>query len=396
MLLLAADRERARCDEPRLQRSRRPAPRARRRARHVRPARPVRELPRRRRAPAHPDADAPGLLQTFAVHWRRLVEVVVDFVLITGAFAAAYVLQFGWHGTTNQRHMRSGHAADRDRGALPRLRPVRPLPLDLALRGRARRRRDRVRRRRLGAGRVRVHRARRIRSATSRASFFLIDALLCAAVIVASRLIERTLVTRPPLVSRPHGAAHADRRRRAHGPQPDARASRDGRRARARLRRRQPAAAAPPHRTECRSSAARTSSSGCSAPRARHRARDDPGRPARSARRDRRRLRRRGHPVPLRPARDRPRSARRHSAPGPSERAAGRAVAPRPLPRRDPVRVAALAILSLLFWEASIRQDADDLHRRARVVAALARDRSDRARGAARRADLLQVALRVS
>ena len=41
----------------------------------------------------------------FAVHWRRLVEVVVDFVLITGAFVAAYLVRFGWPGTTNQRHI---------------------------------------------------------------------------------------------------------------------------------------------------------------------------------------------------------------------------------------------------------------------------------------------------
>ena len=52
-----------------------------------------------------PDEAAPGLLQTFAVHWRRLVEVVVDFWLITGAFAAAYALQFGWPGTVSQRHI---------------------------------------------------------------------------------------------------------------------------------------------------------------------------------------------------------------------------------------------------------------------------------------------------
>ena len=52
-----------------------------------------------------PDSDAPGLVQTFAVHWRRLVEVVVDFWLITGAFAAAYALKFGWPGTINQRHI---------------------------------------------------------------------------------------------------------------------------------------------------------------------------------------------------------------------------------------------------------------------------------------------------
>jgi len=52
-----------------------------------------------------PDEPSPGLLQSFAVHWRRLVEVGVDFWLITGAFLAAYVLKFGWPGTVNQRHM---------------------------------------------------------------------------------------------------------------------------------------------------------------------------------------------------------------------------------------------------------------------------------------------------
>jgi UDP-GlcNAc:undecaprenyl-phosphate/decaprenyl-phosphate GlcNAc-1-phosphate transferase len=52
-----------------------------------------------------PDETAPSLLQTFAVHWRRLVEVVVDFGLIAAAFAAAYALKFGWPGTVNQRHL---------------------------------------------------------------------------------------------------------------------------------------------------------------------------------------------------------------------------------------------------------------------------------------------------
>jgi FlaA1/EpsC-like NDP-sugar epimerase len=54
---------------------------------------------------ATPEAELPGLLHTFAVHWRRLVEVVVDFGLITGAFAAAYALKFGWPGTVSQRHL---------------------------------------------------------------------------------------------------------------------------------------------------------------------------------------------------------------------------------------------------------------------------------------------------
>ncbi|MDX6477331.1 MAG: UDP-GlcNAc:undecaprenyl-phosphate/decaprenyl-phosphate GlcNAc-phosphate transferase, partial [Gaiellaceae bacterium] len=52
-----------------------------------------------------PGLETPGLMQTFAVHWRRLVEVVVDFGLITGAFAAAFLLQFGWPGSPSQRHI---------------------------------------------------------------------------------------------------------------------------------------------------------------------------------------------------------------------------------------------------------------------------------------------------
>src|SRR6185503_12363186 len=52
---------------------------------------------------------APGsdvrLVDTFAVHWRRLIEVLVDFGLIVGSFAAAYVVRFGWPGTESQRHL---------------------------------------------------------------------------------------------------------------------------------------------------------------------------------------------------------------------------------------------------------------------------------------------------
>jgi UDP-GlcNAc:undecaprenyl-phosphate GlcNAc-1-phosphate transferase len=41
--------------------------------------------------------------QAFAVHWRRIVEVVVDFAVITGSFLLAYVIEFGWPGTPDQR-----------------------------------------------------------------------------------------------------------------------------------------------------------------------------------------------------------------------------------------------------------------------------------------------------
>lgn len=141
-----------------------------------------------------PDEPAPGLLQTFAVHWRRLVEVVVDFGVIAGAFAATYALKFGWPGTVNQRHMAEvtlpiviaarylafipfglyrsvwRYAGSRDLAAIVSavaLSEVVALAyIDLT--------------RSLGD--------------FSR-SFFVVDGLLCAAAIGASRLAERALVT---------------------------------------------------------------------------------------------------------------------------------------------------------------------------------------------------------
>jgi len=47
-----------------------------------------------------------GLAEGFGGHWRRLVGVIVDFVVIMAAFTAAYVIEFGWPGTTDQRHIR--------------------------------------------------------------------------------------------------------------------------------------------------------------------------------------------------------------------------------------------------------------------------------------------------
>jgi UDP-GlcNAc:undecaprenyl-phosphate GlcNAc-1-phosphate transferase len=52
-----------------------------------------------------PATGTPGLLGTFSVHWRRLVEVLVDFALITLAAVAAYAIRFDLPGTVNQRHM---------------------------------------------------------------------------------------------------------------------------------------------------------------------------------------------------------------------------------------------------------------------------------------------------
>jgi UDP-GlcNAc:undecaprenyl-phosphate GlcNAc-1-phosphate transferase len=55
-------------------------------------------------ADRRPQLDEPvSLTQVFAMHWRRLVEVGVDFVLISSSFVAAYAIEFGWPGSTSQR-----------------------------------------------------------------------------------------------------------------------------------------------------------------------------------------------------------------------------------------------------------------------------------------------------
>ena len=116
-------------------------------------------------------------------------------------------------------------------------------------------------------------------------SFFIVDALICMVAIAGSRFAERTLVIGTQLGARPDGQAHADRRRRPHRPQPDARAARDRRRAGRRLRRRQPA---PPPAQRPGVKVARhdlRAGARARAHRARHRPRHDPGRAARDPRR---------------------------------------------------------------------------------------------------------------
>jgi UDP-GlcNAc:undecaprenyl-phosphate/decaprenyl-phosphate GlcNAc-1-phosphate transferase len=135
-----------------------------------------------------------GFAQAFAVHWRRLVEVMIDFVLITGSFLAAYAIVFGWPGTTDQRFIRDL--------TLPVLLSARYLAF-------------------IPFGLYRsVWRYAGARDAVSAAmavivsevvalsfmvltqnmrdfdrSFFIVDALICMVAIAASRLAERTIVT---------------------------------------------------------------------------------------------------------------------------------------------------------------------------------------------------------
>jgi UDP-GlcNAc:undecaprenyl-phosphate GlcNAc-1-phosphate transferase len=52
-----------------------------------------------------PGGERGGLLRTFDVQWRRLVEVLVDFALIAGSFLAAYLLLVGGAGSETQRYV---------------------------------------------------------------------------------------------------------------------------------------------------------------------------------------------------------------------------------------------------------------------------------------------------
>ena len=141
-----------------------------------------------------PGADETTSLNAFAVHSRRLVEVAIDFALITASFASAYLVRFGWPGTVNQRHIAEvtlpimlaarylafvpfglyrsiwRYASSRDIAAIASAVVVSEL-VALAYIALTRSTGDFSR------------------------SFFIVDALICAAAIGASRLAERTIVT---------------------------------------------------------------------------------------------------------------------------------------------------------------------------------------------------------
>ncbi|MGN6799897.1 MAG: NAD-binding protein, partial [Gaiellaceae bacterium] len=136
----------------------------------------------------------PGTLNAFSVHWRRLVEVLVDFGVVIGAFLVAYLVRFGWPGSVNQRHVATL--------TLPILIAARVLafvPFGLY----------RSIWRYAGARDVAAIGSAVVISEVvtlgymaltqtlgdfSR-SFFVVDALVCSAAVAASRLAERTLVT---------------------------------------------------------------------------------------------------------------------------------------------------------------------------------------------------------
>jgi UDP-GlcNAc:undecaprenyl-phosphate GlcNAc-1-phosphate transferase len=133
------------------------------------------------------------LVDAFAVHWRRLIEVLVDFGLIVGSFAAAYAIRFGWPGTESQRHLATV--------ALPVLVAARylafiPFGLYRSI-WRYAGSRDVVS---IGGAVIVSEVIALAYIAISRPfgdfsrSFFMIDALICTAAIVVSRLAERVVI----------------------------------------------------------------------------------------------------------------------------------------------------------------------------------------------------------
>ncbi len=143
------------------------------------------------------DADRgsqPRLADVFSVHWRRLIEVLVDFFVITASFMAAYVIMFGWPGTTSQRFIR-----DLTLPVILACRFLAFIPFGLY----------RSVWRYAGAVDVVAAAAAVVVSelvALSfmvltqdmrdfHRSFFIVDALICMVAIVGSRLAERWLVT---------------------------------------------------------------------------------------------------------------------------------------------------------------------------------------------------------
>ena len=231
------------------------------------------------------DADGrPVLLRRILLCPRRLVELIVDFALITASFTIAYLLFV--HGLRHR--LREAHlprlAARDPRRALPLLHPGRALQRRLALRRRARGPRDRRRRRRLRGAR------RRHRLVLERTVRRLPRADLPRRRSARDRADRRLPLRRASAVPRALDLHRPDGRRRTLlvG------AGRSGRsllrelretpgEQRRRLRRRRPAAERPPHAGRSRARRARRDRPRARADGPDARPRHDPGRAARAA-----------------------------------------------------------------------------------------------------------------
>ena len=187
----------------------------------VRRPRPVRKLPRRPGGALAPRGSRPPppLLRALVSSPRRLIEVLVDFAIICISFLTSYLLFVDGKGT---RHPAGGlprDAAGAARRPLRLLRRLRDLSAGLALRLATRPARDRGSG---GAVRSDHDRDRRRDCARSRdfpLEIFVVDALLCATLVAASRLALRLL---PDLLGTVRGAQRARPRSSA----PAARAAR--------------------------------------------------------------------------------------------------------------------------------------------------------------------------
>ena len=135
-----------------------------------------------------------GIMRSFVAYRRRLLEMLVDFTLISASFAIAYFMSVEGNGTNYQRYVAEISLAGHPRLPLRALHPVRALPRRLALRRRARRGGDRRGGRRCRRSSPSRSSSRPARSATSRAAIYVTDALICLVLIGASRFWERAVV----------------------------------------------------------------------------------------------------------------------------------------------------------------------------------------------------------
>ena len=138
------------------------------------------------------------MLRTVVLHRRRLLEVLVDFGLISARLLRR-LRPAGRTGTGPRTSATSSPSR-----CPPSSSPATSRSSSLGLyqgiwryAGSREAALDRGRRGRLGGGRVRRRRPRRRRSATSPRASFVVDALLCMLLIGASRFGERGAVPRP-------------------------------------------------------------------------------------------------------------------------------------------------------------------------------------------------------
>ena len=265
------DRRRAGRDQPRLQRPRRLLDHARRRAASPSPcscSSPASSSTSSAARTAETRSSAGGwMLRTVVLHRRRLLEVLVDFVLISVALVRRLR-----PARERERAPRTSATSSPSRCRPSSSPATSPSSCSASTRGSGATPAHARRRRSCSASPSRRwSRSAIVVGTTTLGDFparvFVADALLCMLVIGASRFGERALFRARSTLTRARRAPDADRRRGPLGAEPRPRAPGDAGRAGRRLRRRRPAPPPPPAARRPRPRRDRSTSSASSPPR---------------------------------------------------------------------------------------------------------------------------------